>query len=43
MEERDIRLLNLYHKKVYEELAGDLTPEERKWLKAMCDPIVRAE
>ena len=43
MEERDIRLLNLYHKRVYEELAGDLTPEERTWLKAMCEPIVREE
>jgi len=41
MDERDIHLLNLYHKKVYEELADDMTPEEREWLEAMCAPIVR--
>ena len=33
MEPSDIRLLNVYHKKVYELLAPGLTQEEQEWLK----------
>ena len=41
MEERDIALLNAYHKKVYETLADYMSEEERAWLKEACAPIKR--
>ena len=33
MEPADVRLLNAYHKEVYEKLAPHLTAEEQEWLK----------
>ena len=39
MEKRDIKLLNAYHKRVYEELKDDMNEEELIWLKNMCSPI----
>lgn len=41
MTEEDIRLLNRYHQRVYEELAEEMTEEEREWLRAACEPMVR--
>ena len=39
MEKRDIKLLNAYHKRVYEELKDDMNEEELIWLKNMCSAI----
>ena len=33
MTERDVELLNTYHRQVYEKLEGYLTEEEREWFK----------
>ena len=39
----DIRLLNRYHQRVYEELCDDMNEEEREWLYASCEPLVHEE
>ncbi len=41
MTKEDIRLLNLYHQKVYDELACDMNEDERMWLQAACEPLVQ--
>ena len=33
MTERDVKLLNEYHKQVYEKIGPHLTEDEREWLK----------
>lgn len=39
MSQREIALLNAYHKKVYDTLNAYLEPEEREWLADECSPI----
>ena len=39
MEPSDVRLLNQYHKEVYEKLSPYLTKEEAEWLKDATKPI----
>ena len=39
MEPSDVRLLNQYHKDVYEKLSPYLTKEEAEWLKDATKPI----
>ena len=41
MTDDDIRLLNEYHKRVYDELEADMDEDERAWLKEACAPIGR--
>ena len=41
MTKEDIRLLNLYHQRVYDELADDMNEDERMWLQAACEPLVQ--
>lgn len=41
MEDRDIALLNAYHKKVYDKLAEHMDEAERAWLSEACAPIRR--
>ena len=43
MSGEDIRLLNRYHQKVYEELCDDMDEEEREWLYAACEPLVHED
>ena len=39
MEPSDVRLLNAYHKEVYDKISPYLTDEEREWLKEETKPI----
>ena len=39
MEPSDVRLLNAYHKEVYEKLSPYMTEEENEWLKEVTRPI----
>lgn len=39
LEEREKRLLNAYHREVYEKISPYLTPEERAWLKEYTRPV----
>lgn len=41
MTDDDIRLLNEYHKRVYDELQADMDEDERAWLKEACAPVER--
>ena len=42
MEQRDIKLLNAYHKNVYDKLCNDMNEDELIWLKGMCAPVSKA-
>lgn len=42
LSEREIRLLNSYHERVYETLQGYLPPEEREWLAEVTRPLGEA-
>lgn len=39
MTEKDVELLNVYHKEVYEKISPYLTEEEREWLKEATRPL----
>ena len=39
MEPSDVRMLNAYHKEVYEKLSPYMTEEENEWLKEATRPI----
>ena len=39
MTERDVKLLNEYHKQVYEKIGPHLTEDEREWLKEVTAAI----
>ena len=39
MEPSDVRMLNAYHKEVYEKLSPYMTEEESEWLKEATRPI----
>lgn len=41
MTDDDIRLLNEYHRRVYDELQADMDEDERAWLAEACAPIGR--
>lgn len=42
MEQRDVELLNTYHKDVYEKISPYLTEEERAWLKEYTRPLMKS-
>jgi Xaa-Pro aminopeptidase len=40
MTEKDVELLNNYHKEVYEKISPYLEGDEKEWLKEACKPLI---
>ena len=39
MSQKELALLNDYHRQVYDKLEGYLSAEEKEWLADMCAPL----